>query len=271
MLNSQAPYTLQVPQIKNISKDKVHMKHLADGIVKVLEDAVSSKISSNSNESSFPGINEITEEAEYKKRMQIAEKHSCARNLKVLILSRHCRAFEQFVRILKWTYNLVKINFRSCSVNDEVVQQLFGILKVRKLSYLNLNECKQITESGFIGISRIEDASSHLNGSSLMEKITRSLDANNSTNTIANVTKITKLQLNSTGLVDATILAAFHFDDLRSIDVSECHLVTDIGFQYLVVQNRYIERFTAKSCDGLRDEGLNLQRLSHQDIKSCKN
>ena len=50
-------------------------------------------------------------------------------------------------------------------------------------------------------------------------------------------------------------LGAFHFDDLRVIDLSGCESITDTGFQALACQNRHIEKLIAKACYSLTDIG----------------
>ena len=50
-------------------------------------------------------------------------------------------------------------------------------------------------------------------------------------------------------------LGAFHFDDLRVIDLSGCESITDTGFQALASQNRHIEKLIANACFSLTDIG----------------
>ena len=52
-----------------------------------------------------------------------------------------------------------------------------------------------------------------------------------------------------------SISAAFHFDDLRIVDLSKCKLITNDGFQALANQNQNIEKLAANFCEGLGDEG----------------
>ena len=62
--------------------------------------------------------------------------------------------------------------------------------------------------------------------------------------------------------------ASFHFDDLRMINVSECNLITNIGFHALAFQNRHIEKIIANSCTGLNDAGKDIRKIvSHSNGK----
>ena len=193
-------------------------KHLADGIVKPLEDAQVSD--GNVHESHLS-----KDDGMYS---QHRKESSCAINLRVLILSRYCKAPEQFARIVKWTPNLVDLNFENCTLTDEVLQQIFEALENSNLSCLNLNGCEGVTGAGFMGQKLPEN-----NQSDPVNPLIHSDTEYNHINlvnkhlkgSIGSLRKITKLQVNRTLITDATILGKELFKIYQSCIISKNSLI----------------------------------------------
>jgi hypothetical protein len=188
-------------------------KHLADGIVKVLEDCESSSKIVSSEDASSSGGNElpqVVKEADTKIKRD-AEEQTCAKKLKVLILSRYCRAPEQLLRIFKWAINLDEVNFSGCVLNDNVLREILVTLKDRNLSYLNLSHCTEITELGLIGsnVSQ-EKVPSGSENTHLLKSNTKSgvsvLATPQAHHKITSLARITNLQLHGIAVTDATIV-----------------------------------------------------------------
>jgi hypothetical protein len=247
-------------------------RHLADGIVRPLEEA---SLLANS----------ISTIPEVVASMKEAAKDCCARKLQVLVLSRYCRAPAQIERILRWTSNLKYLNFNGCTLSQEAMLQLFRTLKSRSLKVLNVNHCQEVGDLGY-KLQLPQNNSSDLNVKDLKmpEEVTykviqerlngnvniglRSTDSN-----IGDLKSLTTLRISGNLVSDSTIIESFHFYDLKTIDVSECQNITSAGFIALAYQNNHIENLTAKSCSGLDDIGLIsiaccLKRLVHLDIES---
>ena len=186
-------------------------KHLADGIVRALEDCESStKVAASEVVPSNCGKERHQVMEEDAKLIKYAEEQTCASKLKVLILSKYCRAPEQLVRIFKWAINLREVNFSGCVLNDIVMREILHALKGRNLSYLNLSHCTEITDAGFIGSDASKEntpsGSNHDNTRLLKNNIkSEVLVTPQARQTITSMAKITNLQLNSTAVTDATI------------------------------------------------------------------
>ena len=174
-------------------------KHLADGIVKPLEDAQVPE--GNVHESDLRQDDGV--------HSQPTKESSCANNLRVLVLSRYCKAPEQFARIVKWTPNLVNLNFENCTLTDEVLQKIFEVLENSNLSCLNLNGCEGVTGTGFMGQKNSENNETDSVNSLIhsdVEYKNINLVNNHLNGSIGSLRKITKLQVNRTLITDATIL-----------------------------------------------------------------
>ena len=196
----------------DITDSDLPTKHLADGIVKPLEDALEpSKTSPSDEQASSPRRNENKQDEGKEEGIysQLKEEVSCAKSLRVLILSRYCKAPEQFARIVKWTPNLVNLNMEYCSLTDEVLHKIFEALKGSNLSTLNLNGCEDVTGTGFMGHKSAEilksDSSTFLNDSD-MKNSQLTLANTHLNGSIGSLRRITKLQINRTMVTDATIL-----------------------------------------------------------------
>ena len=140
---------------------------------------------------------------------QPTKESSCANNLRVLVLSRYCKAPEQFARIVKWTPNLVNLNFENCTLTDEVLQKIFEVLENSNLSCLNLNGCEGVTGTGFMGQKNSENNKTDSVNSLIhsdVEYKNINLVNNHLNGSIGSLRKITKLQVNRTLITDATIL-----------------------------------------------------------------
>ena len=280
----------------DITDCDIPARHLADGIVKPLEDAEMLEKSLPKREIE-KGQNNVTKEDirpsaqdqntvspnEEVSPIEEASKICCALKLRVLVLSRFFRAPEQMARILRWTSNLIQINFNGCTLSQETIMQLFRTLSSRGLKELNLNRCDEVGDLGS-GSQRTE---SHLVKPPEMKmpedvtyKVIRErLCGNNnvtlgsSVYNIGHLSTLTTLKICSNLVSDSTILDAFHFYDLRYIDVSECKNVKTPGFVALAYQNPHLETIIARACDGLDDTGLIsiaccLKRLVYLDIES---
>ena len=286
----------------DITDCDIPARHLADGIVKPLEEAqmaasalskstVNQTVSidhKSTNPHNLGKNNDCSKKLPIEEgvaRMKIAAEHCCARKLGVLILSRYCRAPDQLLRILKWTTNLALLNFNGCALNHESVQQIFRTLNTRSLKDLNLNRCEGVDDLGYecknsssivipnnFPIPELacnnEALREYLNKKSKTEVNTKSTNLD-----IGNLKTLTTLRICGSLVTSSTILSAFHFYDLRTIDVSECKNITTAGFIALASQNPHIENLIAKSCNGLNDTGLIsiaccLKRLIHLDVES---
>ena len=280
----------------DITDCDIPARHLADGIIKPLEEASSLTASFPSSEVNTDNRSNIEEGMTNRESgndtyihdkysiMKKAEQRCCARKLKVLIFSKYLRAPEHIARILKWTTNLRRLNFNGCTLSQDAMAQLFQSLNSSGLNDLNLNKCE---ESGGLDprcqllepkeLKMPEEVTYKV----IKERLNGSISGGNVNlrskfGNIGDLKALTVLKISENLVTDSTIINAFHFFDLRIIDVSGCENITSNGFIALAYQNTHIEYLIAKSCKGLDDVGVIaiaccLKRLVHLDIESCYN
>ena len=249
-------------------------RHLADGIVKPLEEASIVNVD-GVNRPSTPESHSIINEA---------ERNCCARKLRVIIFSKYFRAPEQIARILRWTSNLKQVNFNGCTLSQDAMSQLFQTLHSSGLEDLNLNKCEET--GGLDPKAQLLEPKElkmpeQINYKVIRERLNGSVTGGNVNlrskfGNVGDLKALTVLRISENLVTDLTIINAFHFYDLRTIDVSGCENITSNGFIALAYQNTHIEHFYAKSCNGLDDIGVIaiaccLKRLVHLNIESCYN
>ena len=262
-------------------------RHLADGIVKPLEETC---LTLNM---SFADIEPTMTKSDLENKLRNMNCHSlmreagrncCARKLQVLIFSKYLRAPEQIVRILRWTPNLIRLNFNGCTLSQTAMAQLFQTLCLSGLNELDLNKCEETgnldSKAQLLEPKELK-MPEQITYKIIKERLNGSVTGGNVNlrskyGNIGDLKSLTVLRISENLVTDSTIIDAFHFYDLRTIDVSGCENISSEGFIALARQNTHIEHLTAKLCIGLDDVGVIgiaccLKRLVHLDIESCFN
>ena len=262
-------------------------RHLADGIVKPLEETCFTL------NMSFSDIKPTTVKSDLENKlrnmnghslMKEAGKNCCASKLQVLIFSKYLRAPEQIVRILRWTPNLIRLNFNGCTLSQTAMAQLFQTLCLSALNELDLNKCEETgnldSKAQLLEPKELK-MPEQITYRVIKERLNGSVTGGNVNlrskyGNIGDLKSLTVLRISENLVTDSTVIDAFHFYDLRIIDVSGCENITSEGFIALARQNTHIEHLTAKLCIGLDDLGVIaiaccLKRLVHLDMESCFN
>ena len=126
-------------------------------------------------------------------------------------------------------------------VNDIVLQNITK--NCTRLSVLVLNNCTQLSDFGFIGF-------------------------------ISNLKGLTRLELEKLRITEMCLIESFQFDHLRTINLSICKSIGDVGFRHLVDKNQSIERFMVKQCNISGETLVHVakicKRLEVLDLEGCQ-
>ena len=100
------------------------------------------------------------------------------------------------------------------------------------------------------------------------------IDLNVSGSGINALRSLTRLELENVKITELSLIHSFHFEHLRSINLSLCKSICDSGFRYLAVNNPSIENFVAKQTSITDETFLTIanacKRLVKLDVEGCQ-
>ena len=197
--------------------------------------------------------------------------------------------------MLQGLSNLQELNLKNCQegVTDEVLQKVIQCMS--HIRTINVSDCRRLTDAGFVGTglagkdpnviedqkaegkiflgtkaeAEVIDSAKRLD---LMAETSDMLDHDGPK--IDRLKSLTSLEVATSKISDLSLRFAFRFRDLRHINVTLCHSITDTGFILLGDNNPHLESVVAKQCH-ITDVGLlgmlkSTPRLLTLDIEYCK-
>ncbi len=189
--------------------------------------------------------------------------------------------------------HLITLDVTNCQegMSDMVLQAICQHLSC--LENLYLGACRRLTDAGFCGLpltdSQFKMDENHvkiflgfkaeanvIKESQIQRQIEHLKTQATGAVRLDSLTRMKVLDVGLTQLSDLSLKTSVAFSDLRSIDLSQCRLVTNEGLIALGENNCHLERVVIRQCAGFDDLGLkgflpSVRRLRILDLEACIN
>ena len=199
---------------------------------------------------------------------------------------------EKFADLAYHLHSLVKLELKNGheGVTDKVLTSI--ISTCHQLEELNLSNCSRLTDMGFTGLKLQDDCDDDLKDQSkiflgskaeaeLREDIRRmeyiasvpKTSFSKSFRGIGQLKRLRRLDIENLRISEASLKTAFHFKDLRYINLSLCKSVASDGFASLAMANPNLEVLIAKQCNIDNDSFMSIikhcPRMTNLDVEAC--